>query len=503
MVPLAPGENLMRVEARPPFGDPILVERRFTVNTVAPELPKSPVTLVKESITPADDLLLQPGDTLRVSFQGSPQGTAEFSIEGLEKKVPMVELGNPPRGLYEGSYIVPRDATAKRAIIAVSLKGKSLKKENARGRLTIDSAAIPRVGLITEDTVAARTAADGGYDVFLYRGMKVQLTAKIGGQWRVRFSAMQSGWVKESAIQELPRGTSVPQSMLTNMKTVHGRESTLVHIPLSETLPYRVEQSLDPMAVTLTLFGATNKTDLIRYDPLDPLIRIVRWRQIAPDICQVIIEPRFSQWWGFDVRYEGTTLLVEIREPWRADNLKDMIIAVDPGHGGSDRGAVGPHGTLEKDANLAIAKVLVQTLKKSGAKPFLTRTIDSEVSLYERPRIAWQQKARLFISVHCNSAGLWENPIWNNGSSVYFYQPQSQALAQAVHAGYRKHVPMLPDRGLYYADFAVCRMIQMPAILTEQAYMIVPQQEQYLFDPTFHQNFANAIVNGIKSFLKP
>ena len=52
-----------------------------------------------------------------------------------------------------------------------------------------------------------------------------------------------------------------------------------------------------------------------------------------------------------------------------------------------------------------------------------------DVSLYERPRIAWRNKARLFVSVHCNAAGLGENPLWNNGSSVYWYQPQSQALA--------------------------------------------------------------------------
>jgi len=86
---------------------------------------------------------------------------------------------------------------------------------------------------------------------------------------------------------------------------------------------------------------------------------------------------------------------------------------------------------------------------------------------------------------------------------VYFYQPQSQALAEAVHAGYRKHVAMLPDHGLYYADFAVCRMTQMPAILTEQAFIILPDQEDKLFDPKFQKNLANAIVSGIKTFVKP
>jgi N-acetylmuramoyl-L-alanine amidase len=180
-----------------------------------------------------------------------------------------------------------------------------------------------------------------------------------------------------------------------------------------------------------------------------------------------------------------------------------MVIAIDPGHGGSDTGATGPHGIYEKDVNLAISKVVLETLQKAGAKPFLTRTVDTDVPLYDRSRIAWKNKAHLFVSVHCNAAGLGENPIWNNGSSVYFYQPQSQALAEAVHAGYRKHAGMIPDHGLFYADLAVCRMTQMPAILTEQAFIILPEQEDLLLDPKFQKNLAYAIVNGIKTFIKP
>src|SRR5207302_3021237 len=131
-------------------------------------------------------------------------------------------------------------------------------------------------------------------------------TGKLGSLWRVRLSATQSGWVKDSAIQELAKGTLVPQSTLNNMTLAHEGESTIIRIPLSEVLPYRVEQSIDPMAVAVTLFGAADKTDLIRYDPVDPLVRLIRWKQLAQDTCQVIVEPKFKKWWGFDVRYEGS-----------------------------------------------------------------------------------------------------------------------------------------------------------------------------------------------------
>jgi N-acetylmuramoyl-L-alanine amidase len=132
----------------------------------------------------------------------------------------------------------------------------------------------------------------------------------------------------------------------------------------------------------------------------------------------------------------------------------------------------------------------------------MTRDSDMDVPLYERSRIAWRSRAQLFVSVHCNASGEWENPIVTNGFSVYWYHPQSLAFAQAVHAQYDQLIG-LPDRGLFYSDFAVNRMTQMPAILTEQAYIIVPEQEDLIFNATFQQKAAQSILSGIQRFIQP
>jgi N-acetylmuramoyl-L-alanine amidase len=344
-----------------------------------------------------------------------------------------------------------------------------------------------------------RTAPDGGYDFFLYKGMKVRLTGQVEGQWRVRLSALQSGWVKESALQELPRGTVGGSSFLNNFTVTHLSDETLIRIPLSEMLAWRAEESMNPMRLTLTLYGAMDRTNLIRYDATDPLVHLIQWKQIGSDTAQIIIDPTFKRWWGYDVHYEGATLVIGLRAPWKKD-IHGMVIAIDPGHGGSDTGAVGALGTLEKDTNLAIARVVKDTLEKAGAKPFLTRDRDMDVPLIDRGRIAWRAGARLFISIHGNASGVEENPLWNNGFSVYFYHPQSMGLARAVHDNYRRQLS-LPDHGLYYDDLSVCRTFQMPAILTEQAYLIVPAQEQMLLDPKFHRALGASILNGIKEWL--
>jgi N-acetylmuramoyl-L-alanine amidase len=513
MAPLRPGEFIYTVEAKTPLGETLRVDRKVFVSPGFVISPANPLTIEKTSVAPFDDLWLVPGDSLRVLFQGSPGASASFSIEDVAKDLPMVEQGTfaakgvvalsstAARGIYEGFYVVQPGDKAKAAAIEVTLKrGKDTRKQKAPGKVLIEPAGTPRVALVTEDTVAARTGPEGGYDLFLFRGMRVRLTGKVGSQWRVGFSSVQSGWVKESALQEQPRGVPPPQTALTNFSVVRQEESTIVRVPMSEVLPYRAEQFLEPTRLVVTLFGAVNKTDLIRYDPLDALVRQVRWRQIAPDTVQLTIDTTFDRWWGYDIRYEGTTLMIEIRKPWTSKELRGMVIAVDPGHGGGDTGAAGPHGTLEKDANLQIAQVVKQVLERAGARPFLTREKDVEVPLYERPRMAWNRNARLFISVHCNASGVAENPVWNNGFSIYSYQPQSHAFAQALHASYLKNMN-LPDHGLYYADLAVCRMTQMPSVLTEQAYMIVPEQEDLIFSPEFQRRVAVSILNGVRAFI--
>lgn len=505
MVPLVPGENVLRAEALTSSGA-IALERKLTVGTPFAVMASTPLAINRTSLQPSGDLWLTAGDVVKVSFQGASGARAEFGIEGFGKHFPMQESissSGVARGVYSGQYQIQPGDKADAATIEFTLKKQGWKDvhEQAPGKLRVKPSPIVRVGQVLDDTVAARTGPDGGYDFFLYKGMRVRLSGRMNGHWRVQPSASQAGWVRESAIQEMAAGFSPPSSVLTNYSLARQADSTVIRIPLSDMLPFRVEQSASPMQLTVTLFGAVVKTDQIKHDPTDTLIRQLAWRQSAADTAQLIIAPRFSRWWGYSVRYEGSTLLIEIREPWTSPDLRGLPIAIDAGHGGSDSGAIGPLGTREKDVNLRMAEAIREALTRAGARVFMTRTTDTEVPLYERGRLAWRAGARLFISVHSNAAGVWENPIWSNGFSVYFYQPQSKELAAAVHSEYRRQLTGLPDIGLFYADLAVCRITEMPSILTEQAYIIVPEQEQMLLDPAFHRQLGVAVVNGVKAWL--
>jgi N-acetylmuramoyl-L-alanine amidase len=153
------------------------------------------------------------------------------------------------------------------------------------------------------------------------------------------------------------------------------------------------------------------------------------------------------------------------------------------------------------EVNLAIAKRAEKILEKDGAKVLLSHQTDTEeVGLADRPKMAWDDRADVFISVHNNTLSPGENPFKSeHGFSIFYYLPQSLQLARAVEKQYKKLLPW-PDEGTRYGNYLVLRMTEMPAILTESAYLSDPAQEADLLDSSFQNKIANAIVLGVKSF---
>ncbi|HVO32831.1 MAG TPA: hypothetical protein VMU17_02880, partial [Elusimicrobiota bacterium] len=181
MVPVKGGDVLLNALAKTPGGEWLKVERHFSVAPGFTVSPSTPAVLESGSVSPDGDVILAPGDTLDVSFQGSPGGSAEFAVSGVAAHLPMIEEGAPAsrdlvggveegRGIYEGLYTIqPGDKASQSAVEVTLKKDRSTLKRKAAGKLTIDPGGLARVGVITDDTVAVRTGPEGGYDMFLYR----------------------------------------------------------------------------------------------------------------------------------------------------------------------------------------------------------------------------------------------------------------------------------------------------------------------------------------------
>ncbi|MGB2980842.1 MAG: N-acetylmuramoyl-L-alanine amidase, partial [Candidatus Zixiibacteriota bacterium] len=242
-------------------------------------------------------------------------------------------------------------------------------------------------------------------------------------------------------------------------------------------------------------------TDWIRYDSQDRLIREIGWDQPKKNVYQLKVFLNQKQQWGYDVFYDGNNLILEIKhQPVIRSGLTGLRICLDPGHS-PDPGAVGPTGLVEKVVNLGIAKALRKILVRNGAEVVMTRKGAEGVSLYDRPRIAIEKDCDILISIHNNALPDGVNPFYNNGTSTYYYHPQSLALAREIQSELLKGLK-LPDFGTYYGNLVLTRPSQLPAVLVEPAFMMIPEQEALLRTDKFQKKCAQAIARGVLNFVK-
>ncbi|HWR07325.1 N-acetylmuramoyl-L-alanine amidase [Sporomusa sp.] len=179
--------------------------------------------------------------------------------------------------------------------------------------------------------------------------------------------------------------------------------------------------------------------------------------------------------------------------------LRGKIIVVDPGHGGSNPGAV-DNGTRETDNNLAVSLKLRDKLVNAGAKVVMTRETDRTVApegsslgqeLAARVDIAEANNADMFISVHSNS-----NPDPSiYGAMTFFPDGKSSKLALAVQDNIIRETGAV-DKGTSSATFYVLRNTTMPSILVEMGFVTNADEARKLQEDNYRNKMAQGIFNG-------
>ena len=224
------------------------------------------------------------------------------------------------------------------------------------------------------------------------------------------------------------------------------------------------------------------------------------------------------------------------------DGGRDVVIAVDAGHGGQDPGAIGPNGTREKDVTLAIAQALAERINSQpGMRAVLTRDRDEFLELRDRIHRARVARADMFISVHADSIA--DRSI--SGASVYVlsvHGASSEAarwLAERENAADLMGGVRLDDKGalapvlldatqseiigvsasaaervvgalenvgevrkaqVQHAGFVVLKSPDIPSMLVETAYISNPGEERRLRTASQQARLAEAIASGVRSF---
>lgn len=209
-----------------------------------------------------------------------------------------------------------------------------------------------------------------------------------------------------------------------------------------------------------------------------------------------------------DARQQGDDDTLD-RDISKIIGLKGRKIAIDPGHGGSDSGAIGPTGVMEKNVTIRVSRELKRLLEAEGATVILTRTGDTEVSpkganatsveeLEARCEIANRANADIFISVHADAFTNREV----KGTTAYYYtkgSAQSKRLADSVRTALIDSIGTL-DRGTQTSNFYVVKHTDMPAILVEISFISNADEERMMNSEAGVKKIARGIADGIADY---
>jgi len=318
----------------------------------------------------------------------------------------------------------------------------------------------------------------------------------------------------------------------------------------------------DPDRLVLDMHGAKLRAPLPKPAAGTPFLKALRSGKPRPGVLRMVLDLKtpvrpkvFSL---LPNEHYGHRLVVDLyarggkqaEKPRQVEKLKaaplkyrDVVIAIDAGHGGDDPGAIGRAGTQEKDVVLSIARKLASLINQSrGMKAVLTRKGDYYIPLRRRMELDRKARADLFLSIHADS---FKNPK-ASGAGVYILsrrgasseaarwlaaqenasdlvggvslddkddvlakvlldlsqtatREHSQALAREVLRQLQR-IGRIHHHGVQQAGFVVLKSPDIPSVLVETAFISNPREEHRLRSSKYQWYWARAIQRGIRAY---
>lgn len=466
------------------------------------------IGFAKDSLTPIKNIARLPGELICFSAVAPPEGTV--SVQLGQQTIPLFSQSEtvklPPDhavltaqtqpisakniGLYQGCTEIKESGNLGYPIFQLSLNNQIITQKGT-GQIEILSPNQFEVIEVIADPGVTRTGPSTDYSRLtpLPKGTRARVTGKDGNWLRLDYGA----WILKEETRIIPN-TIPPQSIIRGVSSRQIQGTTEVIFPLESPVPVSVRQDDDKLI--LTLYNTTAQTDTINVAN-DPIIKRLDWQQVSPGQIEYIFTLKTAQQWGYDLRYEGTSLILSLRHPPKLSRqLEGVTILLDPGHGGSETGATGPTGYQEKQVNLVVSKLLQQELTKRGATVYITRETDQEVSLKQRVEEINKIKPTLSLSIHYNALPDGGDAMNTSGIGVFWYHPQAYDLSVFLHH-YLVKTLNRPSYGVFWKNLALTRPYTTPSILLELGFMTNPDEFEWVTNTQEQEKLAQVIADGI------
>ncbi|MBE9139408.1 N-acetylmuramoyl-L-alanine amidase [Nodosilinea sp. LEGE 07088] len=486
----------------------------ITVTRVAPG-PILPETLgfAADSLVPGVNIARQPGDWVCLGAVAPANATVSATLAGESytllpqgdradlppNSAVLTDQASPTAGpsRYESCFMAPEPGNLGQPTYRLTQNGATVTAQ-ASGAVSILNPNTIAVVEITAAAGVARTGPSTDYSRLtpLPQGTRARVTGREGDWLRLDYG----GWIRASETQAVDGG-ALPRSLIRGVTSRQVPGWTEIYFPLQVSVPVSIQQDTDTF--TLTLHNTVPQTDTI-YVTDDGLVERLDWNPVLPDQAQYRFHLKTDQQWGYKLRYEGTTLILSLRQPPAVQvsrPLAGTTILVDPGHGGDELGSRGPDGTPEKAVNLTVSRLLQTALEARGATVIMTRTDDSTVGVNDRPAQINQVEPTLALSIHYNAlpdAGDAENTA---GIGAFWFNTQSHSLAQFLH-DYLVTELDRPSYGVFWNNLALTRPHVAPSVLLELGFMINPTEFEWIVDPQEQAKLAETLAEGVELWVR-
>ncbi|MBO4708044.1 MAG: N-acetylmuramoyl-L-alanine amidase [Elusimicrobiaceae bacterium] len=514
-VPVKPGKNELVLEYS--SGDKTYqAVRNIEVQGIDKDQYFKTPHLLEGSAFPRGDSELSNTSEITFKVEASPYHKVTVSLPPLFDEMELEEeVLNP--NIYKKTVVLGEDKilkSDKKPIYRIyTYGGKYKDKISAEGKIKIlPENEIVKPAKVRGQNLRLRLQSNksGGYD-YQTRVFNTVLTeGKVNGFYKVILDDNKIGYLDQTLL-DTKKKVSLPRNIIWQVDTQEDDNKTTIIIKNTERISFSTSQTDQSFGIILYNTQAINT---FNRDVKTKLVSGLDYEVLSPTTKK--ITARFQngkRLRGFNYRYEENNLIFELFtsrdfEFTSTLPLKKLRVVLDPGHSPKRSvpydGAVGPSGLLEYEMNYKIALAVKKELEKYGALVFLTKDDKETLGLSDRTYRAGLFNPDLFLSLHLNALPDSINPLKRElGFSFYYYYQQGIPLAKAMEKSFSKNIG-LPDNGYYQADFAVVRgMPQVPALLIESLYMMVPWQEELLKRQRFIDLLASTIAEGVLYFENP
>ncbi|TAE14810.1 MAG: N-acetylmuramoyl-L-alanine amidase [Bacteroidetes bacterium] len=269
-----------------------------------------------------------------------------------------------------------------------------------------------------------------------------------------------------------------------------------VTLSLDARLPYKTTQEIHNNAIVVDVYGVASNTNWITHLTTAQTIRQVWQEQISADVLRLHIELNTTTHWGYGVYYNRNQLVIKCKRP--PTTPKQVFIAIDAGHGGSNSGATGKlTRVLEKDLTLLYAEALQKELIKMYPNICLVRSHDTDVSMIDRTLLLRAVNPTLLISVHFNSSG--NDTV--KGVSTFYRYPGFKPLANAIIKQVLADTDLKEFGEVGQFNFALSGPTEYPNALWEVAFISNAEDEAKVVNPAYRKKLVVAAAKGVTNYL--